>query len=273
MMPREQNFKLIVEYDGSAYHGWQRQKQETTIQGEIERAARQLTGKPVTLIGSGRTDAGVHARGQVANFHSATRLAATVIQRGLNALLPDDIVIGDCRVVHDRFHSRYDAQFKTYCYTVLNRPVPGAIGRQYAWHIKRPLDIKAMREALECLVGTYDFKAFEGTGSPRNHTTRVVTQAELVAREESHLQIHLTANGFLKHMVRNIVGTLVDVGAGKIDPADMEAIRESRDRSLAGITAPGHGLCLMKVYYDENDWCAGPNLETITQKKQEAFFL
>lgn len=267
MMLREQNFKLIVEYDGSAYHGWQRQKQETTIQGEIERAARKLTGMPVTLIGSGRTDAGVHARGQVANFHSATRLEAPVIQRGLNALLPDDIVIGDCRVVHARFHARYDAQSKTYCYTVLNRPVPVAIGRQYAWHIKRPLDIKAMRDALGHLVGSFDFKAFEGTGSPRNHTTRVVTQAELIARKDAHLQIYLTANGFLKHMVRNIVGTLVDVGAGKIAPADMASIRESRDRSLAGITAPGHGLCLMNVHYEQNNGFVGTDHGSSTQKQ------
>ena len=249
-MPFEKNFKLVIEYDGSAYHGWQRQKSEVTIQSQIETALTTLTGKPVSLIGSGRTDAGVHARGQVANFHCATRLSPDTLQRALNALLPDDIVILECTDVPERFHARYDAISKTYRYTVLNRKIPSAIGRQYAWHIQHPLKIDAMHEALRHISGVHDFKSFEGAGSPRSHTTRHVMRAEWRAGRGDEWHLFLTANGFLKHMVRNIVGTLVDVGRGRIEPDAVRLIREASDRSLAGATAPAHGLCLMQVGYD-----------------------
>jgi tRNA pseudouridine38-40 synthase len=251
MMPSEKNFKLVIEYDGSAYHGWQRQKSDVTIQSEIETAINTLTGRPVSLLGSGRTDAGVHARGQVANFHCSTRLSPDTLQRALNALLPNDIVILDCRGVPDRFHARYDAVSKTYRYTVLNRKIPSAIGRQYAWHIQYPLKVDAMREALHHIAGVHDFKSFEGAGSPRSHTTRHVMLAEWRAGGRDEWHLFLTANGFLKHMVRNIVGTLVDVGRGRIEPDAVRTIREASDRSLAGATAPAHGLCLMQVGYDD----------------------
>lgn len=245
------NFRLLIEYDGSAYHGWQRQKADTTIQGEIESAVAGLTGKPITLIGSGRTDAGVHARGQVANFHSETRLPSGTIQRGLNALLPDDIVILECREVPDAFHARFDTKSKTYCYSILNRLVPAAIGRQYAWHIPQRLDKDAMRSALRHIVGVHDFKAFEGAGSQQLSTVRHMMRADLIEKPNGRIEFLFTADGFLKHMVRNIVGTVVDVGRGRILADAVPGIRDSADRSLAGATAPGHGLCLMEVCYDD----------------------
>jgi tRNA pseudouridine38-40 synthase len=251
MMLAEKNFKLIIEYDGSAYHGWQRQKADVTIQSEIEGAIRKLTGKRISLIGSGRTDARVHARGQVANFHCETRLSPDTFQRGLNALLPKDIVILDCSIVPEQFHARFDATSKTYRYSILNRYTAEAIGRQYVWHIQQPLNTEAMRSALRHILGVHDFKAFEGTGSPRAHTVRNLIRADLLDHGNGRLDFFFTANGFLKHMVRNIMGTLVDVGRGKIQPEAMGAIQAAADRSLAGATAPGHGLCLMQVRYDD----------------------
>lgn len=196
MMPAEKNFKLIIEYDGSAYHGWQRQKADVTIQSEIEGAIRKLTGKPISLVGSGRTDAGVHAKGQVANFHCETGLSPDTLQRGLNALLPNDIVILDCRLVSESFHARFDAKIKTYRYSILNRLTAAAIGRQYVWHIQQPLNRDAMRSGLRHIVGMHDFKAFEGAGSPRAHTVRHLIQADLLDQENGRLDFSSPPMGF-----------------------------------------------------------------------------
>ena len=244
-----QNFKLTIEYDGSAYHGWQRQKNERTIQEEIEKALKTITGRNVKVTGSGRTDAGVHALGQVANFSCDTALSADIFHRGLNGLLQKDIVISACKTVSKDFHARYDAASKTYLYKILNRPTPAAVCRQYAWHIRTKLDPDAMRRALGYLMGTHDFKSFEGAGSPRSSTIRTVMKAELSKRDHGYLVVELTADGFLKFMVRNIVGTLADVGLGKMTPDDFNRIFQSKDRKLAGVTAPPHGLFLMRVDY------------------------
>lgn len=243
------NFKIVIEYDGSGYHGWQRQVKECTIQGMIEAAIRRLTGEGVTLNGSGRTDAGVHALGQVANFHSASSLPDAVVRRALNALLPADIVILDCRRMPAGFHARFDALEKTYRYCLLNRPCPAAIGRYYHWHIRQPLDVPAMRRALSHLVGTHDFKSFEGAGSPRPHTTRTLTAAQLDRLADGRLDITISADGFLKHMVRNIVGTVVAVGRGKLSPDGLPALLDARNRCAAPATAPACGLCLVAVRY------------------------
>lgn len=243
------NFKLTIEYDGSAYHGWQRQSTEPTIQGEIEKALMTMTGKNVTLTGSGRTDAGVHAHGQAANFICDTTLTPEVFQRGLNSLLPADIVVAACTTVPETFNARHDARSKTYHYRILNRRRPAAIGRQYAWHVYRPLDLEAMHLACRHIIGRHDFKAFEGAGSPRAHTTRRVIHADLVEKDEGNLIFEIEGNGFLKFMVRNIVGTLVDVGLAKITADDFKRILLSKDRKLAGVTAPAHGLFLMQVTY------------------------
>ncbi|CAB1085430.1 tRNA pseudouridine(38-40) synthase (EC [Olavius algarvensis Delta 1 endosymbiont] len=243
------NFKIIIEYDGTHYHGWQRQKDDRTIQQEIENALSAMTAERVTLTGSGRTDAGVHAYGQVANFICDTGLSETVFQKGLNSILPDDIVIKDCRLVNQAFHARYDAKSKIYHYQITNRDIPSAIGRQYAWFIRRKLDTAAMRAAISHIIGSQDFKSFEGTGSPRSHTTRNIMAAGLTVHEDGLLVFQIEADGFLRYMVRNIVGTLVDIGLGKITPAEFKKILESRNRSNASATAPARGLFLMEVKY------------------------
>ena len=243
------NFKIIIEYDGKNYHGWQRQKADRTIQQEIEQSLSTMTAGRVTLNGSGRTDTGVHALGQVANFLCETDLPEATFQKGLNSLLPDDIVIKDCRLVDEIFHARYDVKSKVYHYRILNRKLPSAFERQYAWFIRRKLDTAAMRSAIADIIGSHDFKSFEGTGSPRSHTTRNILAADLSEHEDGSLIFKIEADGFLRYMVRNIVGTLVDVGLNKITPAEFKGILESKDRSNASATAPAQGLFLMEVKY------------------------
>jgi tRNA pseudouridine38-40 synthase len=244
------NFKLTIEYDGTGYHGWQRQADRPTIQSEIEAALAKMIRSAVTLIGSGRTDAGVHALGQVANFRSDTELEPEVILKGLNGLLPPDIAVRDCRLAPENFHARFDATSKVYRYQILNRDTRAAVGRNYAWYIHQPLDVEAMRLAASTLVGRHDFKAFESTGSPRAHTVRHVLVVDWSWQSElGLLGFQIEANGFLRGMVRNMVGTLVRVGLGKLDRAGMEGILASRDRRCAGATAPSRGLCLLAVKY------------------------
>jgi tRNA pseudouridine38-40 synthase len=243
------NFKITIEYDGTDYHGWQRQAKDRTIQGEIEKALMTIMGSKITLTGAGRTDAGVHAFGQVANFHCRPALDPHVFQKALNSLLPKDIVITRCTRVSEKFHARYDVKSKSYHYRILNRDLPAAIFRKYAWHIPKNLNLGAMAKILCYIIGTHDFKAFQGTGSPRANTVRSVMHADLEKMDEGYLVFKIQGNGFLRFMVRNIVGTLVDVGLGKITPKDFHNILLSKDRNLAGITAPAHGLFLMNVNY------------------------
>ena len=243
------NFKIIIEYDGSRYCGWQRQNHDPTIQETIEQALWRMTGQKISLVGSGRTDAGVHAYGQVANFKCETKLNAEDFQGGLNSLTPDDIIITGCREVENEFHARYKAKSKEYIYRILNRLNPAAIDRQYAWYIRNDLNSEAMRAAISYLIGKHDFKAFEGAGSPRSHTTRCVMAANLCRDDVDFIIIEIEADGFLRFMVRNIVGTLVDVGKGKITPEEFKHILDSKDRSRAGATAPAHGLFLKEVKY------------------------
>jgi tRNA pseudouridine38-40 synthase len=245
------NLKLTIEYDGTAYSGWQKQPDTDTVQGTIEEALSVMAKEPVRLIGSGRTDAGVHALGQVANFHCRADIPPRAFVAGLNSLLPDDIVIRSCESMDNRFHAQYDARRKTYRYRILNQPLPAAIGRQYAWFVPGGLDLSAMQKAAEHLLGTHDFKSFEGSGSPRVRTVRTVSAARLFRDAQNHVIFEITANGFLRYMVRNIVGTLVDAGRGKIGPDDFRRILLAADRDAAGATAPPHGLFLLKVIYDE----------------------
>lgn len=247
--PMNKNFKITIEYDGTFYHGWQRQKNERTVQGEIEKALFTMTGEKTVLNASGRTDAGVHAFGQVANFHCNTDLSPQTFQKGLNSLTKDDIVIISCDMAGEKFHSRFDVKSKIYHYRILNRNLPAAIERQYTWFIRKKLDLDAMRRAINHIIGSHDFKAFEGTGSPRSHTTRCIMKAEIVEQENGLIVIAIEADGFLRFMVRNIVGTVVDVGLGRITSDDFEKILLSKDRSMAGATAPSNGLFLMHVKY------------------------
>ncbi len=242
-------FKLIIEYDGTDFCGWQRQKNDPTIQGAIEAALQRMTRTAVTLHASGRTDAGVHALGQCAHFSCATRLAPQDFLKGLNSLLPDAIVIRSCEAVPGDFHARFDVRHKTYHYRILNRPRPAAIGRQYAWHIRRPLDLEAMAAGTAHLVGRLDFRAFQNSGSPRPHTVRHVMAARWHRHDDDHLTFEIRADGFLRFMVRNIVGTLVAVGMGQMRPETVDTIRRAGDRRRAGTTAPPHGLFLLEVAY------------------------
>jgi len=243
------NFKLTIEYDGTAYSGWQRQAEEPTVQAEIERALAFMTRSTITLTGAGRTDAGVHALGQAANFHCDTRLGPEAFLKGLNSLLPADIAIRDCRRMPEDFHARFDAKSKVYRYHILNRSARAAVGRSYAWFLHRPLDLEAMRRAAEAIVGRRDFKAFESSGSPRAHTVRNVLDAGWMEGEDRRLTFQIEADGFLRCMVRNIVGTLVAVGLGKLAPGIVRDIIDSRDRKRAGAAAPGRGLFLVEVKY------------------------
>lgn len=243
------NFKLVIEYDGTGYSGWQRQKSDRTVQGEIESALMTMTQQKITLIGSGRTDTGVHALAQTANFKCDTSLTSEAFQKGLNSLLPKDIVIKSCAPAPAEFHARFDAKSKAYRYHILNHHLHMAIGRQYVWQIRRPLDTHAMAKASQYFVGTHDFKAFEGSGSPRAHTVRHVTMAQLSVEHGGKITFDIEANGFLRFMVRNIVGTMVDVGLGKLSFQDIPDIFLSRDRGRASATAPAHGLFLISVTY------------------------
>jgi tRNA pseudouridine38-40 synthase len=250
--PASKTFKLIIEYDGSGFHGWQRQKSDRSVQETIEKALAVMTRERVPLIGSGRTDAGVHALGQVASFTTRARLDAEALRNGLNSLLPDDVVIRDCHLAAAEFHARFGAVAKHYRYHILNRPIPPAIGRHFVWHIRKSLDIPAMRTAADGLLGTHDFKAFEGAGSPRSHTVRTVSISAVKQTGDGSLTYDIAANGFLRFMVRNIVGTLVAVGLGKTPAEQVPDILQSRDRSRAGATAPPQGLFLMDVSYPQD---------------------
>jgi tRNA pseudouridine38-40 synthase len=244
-----ETFKLVITYDGTSYHGWQRQKSDRTIQGELEKALKTMTGESISLMGSGRTDAGVHALGQVASFKSNAGHSPEIYLNGLNSLLPDDILIQKCAPMKPTFHARYDAKSKIYQYRILNRNMPSVMERRYVWHIKRKLDVAAMQAAASHLVGSHDFKAFEGTGSPRTSTVRNITQAQVSSPVQDRILFDIEADGFLRYMVRNIVGTLVEIGRGNFPAEDVHGILLSRDRKCAGATAPARGLFLMEVRY------------------------
>ncbi len=244
------NYKLTIEYDGTNYHGWQVQARDTSIQETIEAALITMTREKIRLAGSGRTDAGVHALGQTASFKTESAIPTHAFFAGLNSLLPDDIVITACEAVADDFHARFSARHKTYQYRIYNQTTPMAIGRQYAWHIRKKLDISRMSRAVEYITGTHDFKSFEGTGSPRDHTVREVLHAGISENGNGFVFFEITANGFLRYMVRNLVGTLANVGLGKTSPEGFRQILQAKDRDLAGATAPPQGLFLVSVSYD-----------------------
>ncbi len=244
------NFKITIEYDGTPFSGWQVQNDCKTVQGEIEQALSMILNQPVRINGSGRTDAGVHALAQVATFNAETGIGCRELKKGLNSVVNGPIVIHECTRVDDDFHARYNARAKEYHYHILNRQEPCAVGRNYLWHIQKPLDMDAMAACCEIITGTHDFKAFEGSGSPRSTTVRTIFSAEFHKRDDHRLMFRIRGNGFLRFMVRNIVGTLVLAGTGKISPGDFRTILEKQDRNLAGATAPARGLFLVNVFYN-----------------------
>jgi tRNA pseudouridine38-40 synthase len=241
-------FKLTVEYDGTDYHGWQVQPNGRTIQAVLEEAVQSMVGECVRVAAAGRTDAGVHASGQVVSFALERQWPADTLLRGLNALTPRDISIATVEVVDEDFDPRRAARSRVYAYRIWNGRVPSPFWRRYAWHVARPLAVDRMRAAAACLIGEHDFSAFRAAGCDAAHPVRCVLRSEL-ERADSLIIYTVEATGFLRHMVRNIVGTLVEIGAVE-RPADaMQPLLAARDRTRAGPTAPAHGLCLTHVRY------------------------
>jgi len=244
------NILIKIEYDGTEYHGWQVQPNGITIQALLQDRLSQILQEPITVVGSGRTDAGVHAWCQVANFHTASLLPCRNIQKAMNSLLPGDISLTHVREAPMEFHARYSAKSKVYRYQLYNSTSKPALLRRYVWHIRRTLDITSMNDAVHHLVGTYDYSSFCGSGDHcRTHERTVVTAS--FRKEEGGPLVFFTieANGFLRHMVRNIVGTAVEVGMGMLAPEEIPVIRDKKDRKAAGPTAPPQGLFLEEVTY------------------------
>lgn len=240
--------KLVLEYDGTAYHGWQVQPGLDTIQGRLETALSRLAGMRVRVMGAGRTDAGVHALGQVASCTAEVRLDDLPLQRALNALLPRDIVVSRVERAPADFDARRSARSKTYCYTLLHRAYGSAQHGRYSLHLPYALDADAMGEAARFLLGTHDFSAFRAGTCGAATPIRTVSRASW--RTEGDLwRFEIVGNGFLQHMVRIVVGTLLEVGRGRRRPSEMAEILASLDRRRAGKTAPPHGLCLVAVEY------------------------
>jgi len=240
--------KLTLAYDGSRFVGWQRQADGESVQAFVEEALSRLEGGPVAVHAAGRTDAGVHAEGQVASARvTFTHDAATVV-RAANAILPAEIRVLAVEDAPPGFHARFSARGKSYRYQIANTPVASPFLRGYAWHVPEPLDLDAMRAAAAALVGTHDFAAFQSTGSDVSATIRTVTRSDVLARG-GLVVYEVEGDGFLRHMVRAIVGTLVDVGRGWRPPGDVRGLLEGGTRAQAGATAPAHGLTLVKVEY------------------------
>ena len=243
-----QNKKIIVEYDGTGYCGWQVQPNGRSIQATLERAISTFFGAATRITGSGRTDAGVHALGQVANFFVEKDAEAHRILRGLNALTPPDIAVREIDSVGESFDARRDARSRVYEYHILNRPTASPFFIHRAWHIHDSLDQRAMKEAVECLVGEHDYSSFRAAGCEAIHPIRRVYRTSWEQRGEL-LVFSIEATAFLRHMVRNIIGTVVEVGRGSRSPQSCVDLLQARDRTQAGPTAPPHGLYLCEVKY------------------------
>ena len=244
------NIKLLIEYDGKDFNGWQKQPNKLNIQGEIERAIEEVTGEKVDLIASGRTDAGVHALGQVANFKIEKDIPIEKIPYALNSKLKKSIRIKEAEEVPEKFHSRYTCKKKTYRYVINNSIQGTAIYRNLQYHFPEKLDEDKMSEAAKYLIGEHDFKSFKASGTSSKSSVRKIFDAKVI-REGELVTIELTGNGFLYNMVRIIAGTLIDVGTYKIEPIDVKNIIDAKDRLKAGKTLPPTGLYLVKVEYED----------------------
>ena len=243
------NFKIILQYEGTRYQGWQRQEStQNTIQGKLERLLSRIAGEPVEIQASGRTDAGVHAYGQTANFHMDTQLSAEALMEQINAYLPEDIGVISIEEVPERFHSRLNAKGKTYRYRVLNSAVPHVFDRRYVYAFPEKLDVEAMRRAACLLCGTHDYRAFTSAKRSRKSTVRTVDAIE-IERIGDELRFTFSGNGFLFHMVRILMGTLLEVGTGKREAEEMTLLLENGKREDAGPLVTACGLALMEVRY------------------------
>ena len=243
------NIKLVIEYDGKGFNGWQAQPTKLNIQGEIEKAIEEITGEEVKLIASGRTDAGVHSFGQVANFKTETKIATEKLAKAINSKLKKSIVIKSAEEVPDEFHSRYSVHSKTYRYIINNSENGSAIYRDLEYHYPYKLDVSKMQEAIKYFEGEHDFKAFKASGTSSKSSVRTIYKAEIKEMPNNRIYIELTGNGFLYNMVRIIAGTLVDVGLEKTKPDEIQNIILQGKRDLAGKTLPPNGLYLLNVEY------------------------
>ena len=243
------NIKLTIEYDGKDFNGWQKQPNKLNIQGTIEQAIKSITGEDVELNASGRTDAGVHALGQVANFKTNSQIPIEKFAIAINSKLKRSIVIKKAEEVDERFHSRLSCKRKTYRYIINNSEEGSAIYRNLETHISQKLDVDKMKEAVKYFEGEHDFKAFKASGTSSKNSVRTIFEANIY-QKENRIYIELTGNGFLYNMVRIIAGTLVEVGIGKIEPKDIPEIIKEGKREKAGKTLPPNGLYLLKVMYE-----------------------
>jgi tRNA pseudouridine38-40 synthase len=243
------HYRLIVEYDGTDFHGWQRQPEARTVQATLEEALARLCGEATAAVAAGRTDAGVHAAGQVVSFRCARTIPPDTLRRALNALTPPDLAVRAADVVPDDFNARRAARRRRYLYRIWNRREPSPFWRRYAWHIPWRLELEPMRAAASVLVGDHDFSSFRAAGCDAAHPVRRVLRSELERRGDL-LVYEIEATAFLRHMVRAIVGTLVEIGSRRRS-VDMAALLSARDRSRAAATAPAHGLCLAEIVYDD----------------------
>jgi tRNA pseudouridine38-40 synthase len=244
------HIRLVVEYDGSQLHGWQRQHNAPTVQQHLEEALAKLLTHEAPVVGASRTDAGVHARGQIASFRTERDIPLHGIRRGLNSILPETIAIRDAAEVPEDFHPRFSATGKHYRYTILARPERSPRWRDRAWHHPEPLALAPMHDAARALLGEHDFAAFRAAGCTARTTMRRVDSIALTRLHPHVIEVDVRGNAFLRQMVRIIVGTLTEVGTGRRPPAQVAEILASRDRTQAGITAPAHGLELIEVRYD-----------------------
>jgi len=242
------NIKLTIEYDGTKYHGWQVQPNGETIQEVLEEAIEKMLGVRTRVNGSGRTDAGVHALGQVANIIYSGNLDLWQIQRGINALTPKDIVIKQAEVVPDSFDARRGARYRVYQYRIWNSPWPSVLHRYFSWHVRCPLEISLMQKSIQFLEGEHDFASFQGAGCDAAHSVRKIFYNSL-SQQGDLLLYTVEATAYLKHMVRNIVGTMVEIGQRERTHTAFAELLRVRDRTKAGPTAPPHGLFLMEVKY------------------------
>ncbi|NLM13777.1 MAG: tRNA pseudouridine(38-40) synthase TruA [Epulopiscium sp.] len=244
-----QNIKLMIAYDGSRYYGWQRLgNTEQTIQGKIENVLSKMLKENIELIGSGRTDGGVHARGQVANFKTSVAVSPQDVIQYCHYYLPSDITVYDAKIVDEKFHARYNAKGKQYIYQIDNGIIHNVFERKYRYHVPQPLDIDKMKKASSYLIGEHDFRSFTNLKSKKKSTIRTISKIDFI-QNDTFIDISFEGNGFLYNMVRIITGTLIEVGLNNMLPEDVKTILNKKERPLAGPNIPPHGLFLQKVFY------------------------
>lgn len=249
MAKNMRNIKLVIQFDGTSYHGWQTQGRDKTVQETVRDALSRILNSPVTLHGSGRTDAGVHALEQVGHFKTLSGLDLKSLKKGVNSILPRDIVVTHMEEVDPEFHSRFSARGRVYQYFIWNAAERSPFYERYAWHIVQPLDVGAMKKAMQALIGTHDFSSFQGGDKEAVNPVREVRAVRVKKAGKPLIVFEIEAGSFIKHMVRNIVGTLVEVGKGKLAAGEVKEILEKKDRRYAKVTAPACGLFLKKVKY------------------------